>query len=115
MKNLNLDAWVSRKISPRLSLVAQVEVGDLPVGVDDGGLLDGSALRADDRHLEPRGGAAVAVEERAHARADRLLGLLESHLGGILLLEQVPVRQCKIRGNNKGLARLVKRKAFGSN
>ena len=75
------------------SLVAQVEVGDLPVGVDDGGFFDGGALRADDRHLEPGGGAAVAVEERAHARADRLLGILQAHLGGVLLLEEVPAGQ----------------------
>ena len=80
---------ITRAMTP--SLVAQVEVGDFPVGVDDGWLLDGGALRADNRHLEPGGGAAVAVKERAHARADRLLGLLEAHFGGVLLLENVPV------------------------
>ena len=83
------------------SLVAQVEIGNFPVGVDDGGLLDRGALSADDRHLEPGGGAAVAVEERSHARADCLLGLLEAHLGGILLrpvllLEKVPVGHCAV-------------------
>ena len=57
------------------SLISLDDPGDLPVRVDDPGLLHHGPLLGDDGQVEAGGGAAVAEEADAQAALDDLAGL----------------------------------------